>query len=286
MERSDTLSAQSSPLVEEEAMSLFNDPGIPSGQPSLSDLLARYLNKQMVDHADGLGRPELLGEVVPFEAAPVQPVDARLAWDEAIRVLDFYNMGHATGARVPPQWSQLVAAHEPVVSLAFCVANFPQLVRNFQPLLQEADPAALRPVAGRPVAAPALTGWAADVASRKQFPQTLLALGALRLAKQHDQARALLRAHEADVPAEWQAGWANERAALAWHAGRCDEAYASWQEQAPSVPVLFNRGMAALFLGNPAEARKPLADAVSQLPEAGAWHHLGRLYLTLAESRR
>ena len=49
--------------------------------------------------------------------------------------------------------------------------------------------------------------------------------------------------------------------------------------------MLFNRGMAALFLGRPAEAREPLRQAVAQLPEKGSWHHLARLYLTLAEMR-
>jgi tetratricopeptide (TPR) repeat protein len=265
-------------------MNPFNE--ATSGQPNISELLARYLSKQMADHADGLAAPEAGGEVVPFEAAPVQPVDARLAWDEASRALAFYNPKAQTVAvQAPPQWSQLVAAHEPVVSLAFCLGNFPQLVRNFQPLLQAANPAKLRPVAGRPVAAPALLSWAADVASRKQFPQTLLALGALRLAKQYDEASALARTHEAGVPAEWQAGWANEAAALAWQSGRCEEAQAAWQKQAKSVPVLFNRGMAALFLGKPAEARVPLSEAVSQLPDASAWHHLGRLYLTLVSAK-
>jgi hypothetical protein len=43
--------------------------------------------------------------------------------------------------------------------------------------------------------------------------------------------------------------------------------------------------MAALFMDQAAQARTWLAEAVAQLPEAGAWHHLGRLYLTLAESR-
>jgi hypothetical protein len=49
--------------------------------------------------------------------------------------------------------------------------------------------------------------------------------------------------------------------------------------------VLFNRGMAALFLGQPAKARNWLARAADQLPETSGWHHLGRLYLALAEMR-
>ena len=72
---------------------------------------------------------------------------------------------------------------------------------------------------------------------------------------------------------------------VALHCGRAEEALALWQAQPSSVPVLFNRGMAALFLGKAAEAKQALAEAIVKLPEASAWHHLGRLYLTLAEMR-
>jgi hypothetical protein len=48
---------------------------------------------------------------------------------------------------------------------------------------------------------------------------------------------------------------------------------------------LFNRGMAALFLGDAVAAREALTRATAMLPETGAWHHLGRLYLALAEAR-
>jgi hypothetical protein len=43
--------------------------------------------------------------------------------------------------------------------------------------------------------------------------------------------------------------------------------------------------MAALFLGRPTEAREHLKAAVAGLGETSAWHHLGSLYLTLAEMR-
>ncbi len=67
--------------------------------------------------------------------------------------------------------------------------------------------------------------------------------------------------------------------------GGADEAIQLWKAQPASTPVHFNCGMAALFSGRPAEARAPLGQAVSQLPEDSAWHHLGRLYLALAEAR-
>jgi tetratricopeptide (TPR) repeat protein len=249
--------------------------------------MARYLDKRISAHADGLAGPETSGEVVPFEAAPVQPVDARLAWQEALSAVSYYRPAAvSSNATAPPDWPQLVAAHEPVVALAFCAGNFPQLVRDFQPLLHHFALAKTRPTPGRPVPAPALLDWAAQTAAQKKYPETLLALGALRLAKQWDRAGELVQAHAAAVPAEWRHGWANEAAALAWHQGKWEEARDQWRTQTKSVPVLFNRGMAALFLGQPAEARTCLAEAVGQLPEAGAWHHLGRLYLTLAETRK
>src|SRR5437667_438099 len=73
--------------------------------------------------------------------------------------------------------------------------------------------------------------------------------------------------------------------ALVWHRGQTQEALASWQAQEENIPVLFNRGMACLFLNKRGNARAFLQKAVDHLPEDGAWHHLGRLYLALAEMR-
>jgi hypothetical protein len=58
------------------------------------------------------------------------------------------------------------------------------------------------------------------------------------------------------------------------------------QTQEGSIPVLFNRGMSALFLGRAADAHTALTQATAQLPVTSAWHHLGRLYLALSEARR
>ena len=103
----------------------------------------------------------------------------------------------------------------------------------------------------RPVTASSLLGW---VHSGREPAHLLLAAGVLRLARHFDEAQDLLRA-AASLPAEWQPVRANEEAALAWHRGAADEAAALWQAQPASVPVLFNRGVAALFLDRPAEAR-------------------------------
>jgi hypothetical protein len=252
-------------------------------QPKLGDLLARYLEKQA--EACAVGAAASVGEVTPYEAGPVQPIDPKLAWDEALAVFGLAGTtATVRGWKAPPQWSSLVAGHEPVLALALCAANFPQLVRNFHMILATADLTTLRPQAGRPVPATELVSWAEEVGRRQQLPQMLLALGALRLSKQLDVAEDFVRKHDADIPDAWRTAWENEKAALAWHSGRAGEALAIWQKLEPTAVVLFNRGMAALFLGETHEARTHLSAAVAQLPESSAWHHLGRLYLTLAHS--
>jgi hypothetical protein len=253
-----------------------------SGRPALplSDLFTRYLQRQASAHSQGLGYPEPADEVVPHEAVPVQPVDPQRAWDDARAILGHFPDAARSGpADVPPDWPSLVAAQEPAVSLAFCLGNFPQLVRNLHPLLG-GEVAALRGTAVRPLSASGLEDWA----GRSQgYPQTLVAAGVLRLARHFDEAGRLLG--RSGAPSTWRAVQANEEAALAWHAGRAEEALALWQAQEPAVPVLFNRGMAALFLGQAGAARPALARAVEALPETSPWHHLGHLYLALASSR-
>lgn len=255
-------------------------------QPRLPELMARYLERQTSAHAAGVGLADVTGDVVPHEAVPAQPVDPRVAWSDAVAVLPFFPQATPTRPLpAPPDWPAVVASREPAVALAFCAGNFPQLVRNLQPLLQAAELTALRSPSERPLPVASLLEWAAQTAGKRQFPQALLALGALRLAGHADRAAELMQKHTKEVPAEWRAAWANEEAALAWHRGRADEAVALWQQQPESVPVLFNRGMAALFTGKPVDARTSLSRAVEQVPEASAWHHLGRLYLALAEMR-
>ncbi len=257
-------------------------------QPKLNELFERYLQQQAQAQSAGLAAFDPTGEVTPFEAGPVQPVDPRPAWSEAVAVLPLFQaQPSAPELAAPPHWPALVAAHEPVVALAFCAGNYPQLMRNLHLVLHKAGSLSdLRPSGGTPANAPALLDWATQVADKKQFAQMLLAVGALRLAKHFDAAAEYLKAHAAKVPAAGRAAWANEGAALAWHKGDGQEALRLWQAQASSVPVLFNRGMAALFLGRAADAIQPLADAVAQLPDSGAWHHLGQLYLTLAHGRK
>jgi tetratricopeptide (TPR) repeat protein len=185
--------------------------------------------------------------------------------------------------QIPPDWAAIVSSQEPAAALSFSFGNYPQLVRNLHALFHATDIPALLPTGAASAPNPALREWATGSVGKESFPQALLAVGILRLAGQFDAASELLNRHRASTPADWQAAWANEEAAIAWHRGQTREAATLWQRQASSIPVLFNRGVAALFLGKPKEARPLLTEAVDQLSEKDGWHHLGRLYLALAE---
>jgi hypothetical protein len=252
----------------------------PSNRPAalpLAEMFTRYLQRQADAQAQGLGFPEPSADVTPYEAVSVQPVDPALAFKDTLEVRRFFP-GIEQGAwPAPPEWPAVVAAHESEVSVAFCLGNFPQLVRNLHPLLT-GGVTAVRVNVGHPLAVPALLEWAGQA----REPQTrLLAAGALRLARQFDEAGELLNKVTAQ---EWQAFRANEEASLAWHRGETEAAFQMWQGQEPSIPVLFNRGMAALFLAQTEAAHDALGRAAAGLPETSSWYHLTRLYLTLADA--
>ncbi|MFO0821577.1 MAG: hypothetical protein U0792_00290 [Gemmataceae bacterium] len=102
--------------------------------------------------------------------------------------------------------------------------------------------------------------------------QPILAAGLARVLGDFDTAEKLLPADAA-----------NERAALLWHRGQCEEALAAWNAMPETPAVLFNRGMALLFLGKTSEAKPLLTQAVAAIPETSGWNALARLYLAVAE---
>jgi hypothetical protein len=241
-------------------------------KPSLADFFRRYLDRQTTAQLLGIGFGEPGESAIPHDTASVQPVDPQLAWKDALAVLPIFHSKVTT--LVPPDWAGLVNAQAPAISLAFAAGNFPQMVRNLHPLLSRKLSLGEGEAQG-PINATALLEWSEKV---KEYPDKLLAAGVLRLARLFNQADQLL---QAKAPAAWRSALANEQAALAWHSGELDKALAQWQAQPDSVPVLFNRGMASLFLDRPRDARVSLTSAVAGLPETTAWHHLACLYLAL-----
>lgn len=246
-------------------------------QPSLEALMAGYLRRQAEAAELGLA-PADGPEVTPYEAGPVQPIDAKLAWEESLAALSYWNKP-VRGLKAPTGWANLVAQLEPQVAIAFCVGNYPQLVRDFHKLLSQPNLTSLRPVSTTPIHVPPLAEWGEKASG---FPQTLLALAAFRLTRNFQRANELM---ELTVPAQWQSPWENERAALLWHQGKSQEALAIWQHLTPTLPIRFNIAMAKLFTGHGRDAKADFEATMAQLPTSSAWHHLARLYHTLCVLR-
>jgi hypothetical protein len=256
-------------------------------QPALSEMLARFLARRASAHAESPLPGDASGEVVPYEAVPAQPVEPRLAWTEAHAALRCFAPTLTPAAQpFTADWATLVASQEPGMAIAFCAGNFPQLVRDIHALLSATDLSELRSMRSEAAAADGgIAGWAAQLAQTDDPANLLLAAGVCRLARHFDQAGELLKQGEKNAPTEWKPAFLNEHAALAWHRGHCERADELWGKQASTAPVLFNQGMAALFLDRAKDARSLLNQAVAQLSEDDGWHHLGKLYLALAEMR-
>jgi tetratricopeptide (TPR) repeat protein len=234
-------------------------------------------------HQAGLGFADS-GDVTPYDAVVAQPIDPRLAWDGARAAIHYLAPKQDLQSwKVPTDWPALVAAQETVMLLPFCVGNFPQVVRDL-PGLFEADSLTPPRASVHSATPPAgLIAWAENTS--KAGPHPLLAAAALRLAGQFDRAVKVLEQAVKTLPAEWQTALANEKAAVAWHKGEIAEATALWEGLPSTAPVLFNRGLAALAAGRRSDARTHFTAAVAQIPESDGWHHLGRLYLALADLR-
>ena len=253
--------------------------------PTLADLTMRFVNRP-IDAASIEAEAGALGDVEPHEVSVGFRADPRLAWQEGLAVLA------ATGLRdtgkpltAPSEWSAVVVRHESIATQPFAIGNYPQRVRDLTALLQAKDLSQLRPIGDTRMVSPSLRSWAAKQAEKAQFPQALQAAGILRSAHDFEQAEKVLNDLRDNVPEQWKTAFANEEATLMWQMGSVDKAAAIWDQLPENPAVLFNRGMAALFLNQTTKARENLKKAIAVLPETDGWHHLASLYLALAEMR-
>lgn len=255
----------------------------PSQQPSLSELLSRFLTRQAQDRAAGIGELPA-SEVEPYEAAFVPVVEPRAAWDEASAALRMLAPSESDWKAVPPaDWTAIAASPDGALAVPLAAGNFPQLVKDLPLLVREKKRSNLQSVRRAELPAAGLTKWVDRAIRDRAVPQMLMGAGVLRLSRHIEEARAVLLQARASVGGAWQHALTNEEAALHWECGNTDEALRLWQNLPDSAPACFNRGMALLFLDRPAEARLQLQKAVELIPEDNAWHHLARLYLTLTE---
>jgi hypothetical protein len=245
----------------------------------LASLFQSFLKRQVASPREVAGP----GEAVPHQAGLSQQLNANECWEAAVVPLELL-----TGVPVelvpPPGWGTLVEELNPAVALPCAAANFPQLVRPVASLFRVVAAPALESDGQSPLAPSSLAGWAESAARSPHHAESIMALGVLRVAGEFAKLNSLLPIVRSNLPDQWRAALANEEAALAWQQGRRQEAHDLWMAEVPSTPVLFNRGMAALFLGRPTEAAATLRAATAQLPKDDSWHHLAMLYLALAEA--
>lgn len=250
--------------------------------PSIAELTAGFLRR--TEDAETLAAAaDALGDVEPHEVSIGYRAEPRLAWQESLEVLSAFGL-NIDPIPAPAEWGGLVARQDGLAALPFALANYPQRVRNLGTLIETENLANLLPksVASAEVST-GLLKWGTRHIQADDFPQALIAVANYRAAGDFDRARGALT--KLNVASEWKAALGNEEAALLWHRGEYKQAAEAWANLPDSVPVLFNRGMAALFMGDFELAQTNLKVAVAGLPEESAWHHLGSLYLTLATMR-
>jgi tetratricopeptide (TPR) repeat protein len=242
----------------------------------MNDMLRNLIERRSAAHASGLAAIDR-SEVEPFEAVPAQVLDPKQAWQEAAAAIA--NVASIKPVAAPADWPELVAAMPPIVALPLAAGHFPQAVRDLQRLACSIDSPDVASDSGASLEIPSIESWAAD----QTGPQALVAVGMLRLAGQLPRAEKLLNKLEKKLLAEFQPLCTNERAANFWASGKRTEAAKLWSSLPENAPVLFNRGLAELFAGNKPSALTHLTKAVDIIPESSGWHHLGRLYLALAQ---
>ena len=79
-----------------------------SVQPNLNELFAGYLARQADAQAAGIASFD--SEVTPYEVGPVQPLDPKMAWDEALAALALVGESAAQRRKAPG----LVLLHSPL----------------------------------------------------------------------------------------------------------------------------------------------------------------------------
>jgi hypothetical protein len=205
-------------------------------------------------------------EVEPYELATGYRIDPRTAWQAATCLLP-----HSTALTPPPEWATLVQHSTPLWAIPCAWGLFPQRLQQLPPLLAPQPLQRLLPSA-EPPALPGfvtLRHWIAQ-----QPAPAPLAAACARLLHDWDAAEQLL---PTDEP--------NEHAALLWLRGQHLHALTLWDQTAERPHILFNRGMARLFLDQPTQALPLLRQAAALWGADHPWQPLAQLYAAIAQLR-
>lgn len=254
-----------------------------SAEPwSLTELTSRFLDQQRQARTVGIVEVPAY-EVEPHDTVPSLAVDARSAWRDAVAALDWFSDAPAaTMISPPPGWVSLVSVRFPIVALPFACGHFPQIVRDLPALLRRESN---RLTEVGPIdfsQRSSLTAWIESVITAGRFPESLLGLGLSRVAGDFDLAERFVTLVNPRVPEQCRVAWENELAALAWTRGEQRRAEETWKSLPDRPPVIFNRGLAALFGGRGDEASRHFTSLRSVLPEDTSWYQLAELYTALA----
>ena len=248
---------------------------------TLGELFSLYLQREMDSRSQGLGKEATSGDVELHDSTPTQPLDPKIAWKEAQGLYRYFpDLENQWIAIVPPGWHQFVNSLEPFAAIPLALGNFPQLIGNSASIFQAQDFLSAKPSFEKKEASKGMVDWA----NKEADPEIrLFSAGILRLAQDYSEAGKILESLSIDPV--WMPLVENEKAALAWHEGYHSEALTIWNRLPISRPVLFNRAMATLFIGDPDEAGKLLQEVVAHFNEGDSWYHLAQLYLNLAEEQ-
>jgi hypothetical protein len=249
-------------------------PHRPGGQPSLDELMSRFLAART---AGPVGDAPTSGEVEPHEAAGGFRPTSAATWEEARAVFGFFGVEPEKLA-APPEWATFTALAQPVAAVPLAAGLFPQRVRTIPTMAGPATaPESLPGLGG-------LRGWVRQALESRSPTTLLVASGIAAGLGDWDDADTALAAAESLCEGKWRAVWENQRAALCWLRGETAEAAKTWKT-CDYNPAAINLGMSKLFAREPGHGSRVLQNASSRLPDDSGWSHLAKLYLSLAKAQ-
>jgi hypothetical protein len=235
-------------------------------QPSIASMFDRLLADAMQTPASCLTQ----NLVEPYDASPALAVDTEAAWKDVRFVAGNYGLT-LSQKDIPQEWQEITQRRASATFVPCALGHYPQQISDWnasvEPLKKRGNLAAERQIT---------LSQEAKIRKRAQA-EPLFAVSLARLAGAMDLALEILAAIKPTKDNAWVIE--NEKAAIHWQAGETNAAEAIWAKLPVNTVVLFNRGMAAAFHGDQAQATKHLESAAAGLPETSGWYHLAQMHL-------
>ena len=248
---------------------------------SLAELTSRFLDEQSAARRSGFAEFPCY-EVEPHDSIAGPVADPRSAWSDALAALACLSDSPTkVSMTAPPGWIALSAIRFPVVALPFACGHFPQMVRDLPALIRR-EPNRLADGLIDFTERNLLVNWIESAVAAGRYPESLVGFGLCRVMGDNALAERLATRIASQVPDEGRLAWQNEEAAFAWSQGKYEQANRIWASLPNRPPIVFNRGLAALFTGRMEEARQHFTTLRGEIPEESCWRQLSELYLALS----